>query len=89
MVICGIMKRQSNNMRTVSFRLGADKVVELDKLGEALARDRSFLLNQAVDAYLDDQRWQLEHIKEALRQADSGMGKPHEEVVARWRRRVR
>jgi predicted transcriptional regulator len=42
-----------------------------------------------VDAYLDDQRWQLEHIKEALRQADSGMGKPHEEVVARWRRRVR
>jgi predicted transcriptional regulator len=83
------MKRQPNNTRTVSFRLGADKVIELDKLGEVLARDRSFLLNQAVDAYLDEQRWQLEHIKEGLRQADSGMGKPHEDVVARWRRRLR
>ena len=83
------MQKQANNMKTVSFRLGADKVAELDKLGKAQARDRSFLLNEAVDAYLHEQRWQLAHIKEGLRQADAGMGKPHEEVVAKWRRRLR
>lgn len=83
------MQKQAGNIKTVSFRLGADKVAELDKLGKAQARDRSFLLNEAVDAYLDEQRRQLAHIKEGLRQADSGMGKPHEEVVAKWRRRLR
>jgi predicted transcriptional regulator len=76
-------------MKTVSFRLSADKVAELDALGEAQVRDRTFLLNEAVDAYLDVQRWQLAHIEESIRQADSGMGKLHEEVVAKWRRRLR
>jgi len=76
-------------MKTVSFRLTADKVAELDALGEAQVRDRTFLLNEAVDAYLDVQRWQLAHIEESIRQADSGMGKLHEEVVAKWRRRLR
>ena len=83
------MQKQANNMKTVSFRLTADKVAELDALGEAQVRDRTFLLNEAVDAYLDVQRWQLAHIEESIRQADSGMGKLHEEVVAKWRRRLR
>ena len=74
---------------TVSFRLDAGKVAELDELGKAQARDRTFLLNEAVDAYLEMQRWQIAHIEEGIRQADSGMGKPHEEVVAKWQRRLR
>ena len=76
-------------MKTLSFRLSADKIAELDALGKAQLRDRTFLLKEAVDAYLDVQRWQLAHIKEGIRQADGGMGKPHEEVVAKWRRRLR
>jgi predicted transcriptional regulator len=42
-----------------------------------------------VDAYLEVQRWQIEHIQEGLRQADAGMGVDHEEVPAKWRRRLR
>ena len=83
------MRKQANDKLTVSFRLDAGKVAELDELGKAQARDRTFLLNEAVDAYLEMQRWQLAHIEEGVRQADSGMGKPHEEVVAKWRRRLR
>lgn len=83
------MQKQPNNMKTVSFRLSADKLAELDAFGEAQARDRTFLLNEAVDAYLDVQRWQIAHIEESIHQADSGMGKLHEEVVAKWRRRLR
>ena len=83
------MQKQANNKKTISFRLDAEKVAELDELGKEQARDRTFLLNEAVDAYLDVQRWQLAHIKEGIRQADSGMGLPHEKVVAKWRRRLR
>jgi len=74
---------------TVSFRLEREKVAVLDKLAEAQTRDRTFLLNEAVDAYLDVQRWQIEHIREGLRQADAGMGADHAEVRAKWRRHLR
>jgi predicted transcriptional regulator len=83
------MQRQTNDKKTVSFRLDAQTVAQLDELAEAQARDRTFLLNEAVSAYLDTQRWQIEHIQEGVRQADAGMGAPHQQVVARWRRRLR
>jgi RHH-type rel operon transcriptional repressor/antitoxin RelB len=83
------MPRPTNDKKTVSFRLDAQAVAQLDELAEAQARDRTFLLNEAVNAYLDVQRWQIEHIQESVRQADSGMGIPQQAVVAKWRRRLR
>lgn len=81
-----------NNMdkHTVSFRLDADKVDALDSLAEALDRDRTYLLNEAVAAYLDAQRWQVEQIHESLHQAGAGDLLAHSKVkrMARnWRRR--
>ena len=59
---------------------------------DSVARDtgRQFdeSLTEAVDAYLDVQRWQTEHIAEGLRQADAGDFASEEEVAAafaRWR----
>ena len=76
--------------QTISFRLDPKKVSALDTLAEALDRDRSYLLNEAVTAYLDVQQWQIEQIKEGLRQADSGRLVDHSKVkklAARWRSR--
>ena len=75
---------------TVSFRIDADKVDALDTLAEALDRDRSYLLNEAVAGYLEVQRWQIEHIKHSLRQADAGELVGHDAVkksARKWRRR--
>jgi predicted transcriptional regulator len=76
--------------QTVSFRLDADKVSALDELASALDRDRTYLLNEAVAAYLDVQQWQIEHVKAAVRQADAGRLLEHQQVkkmAAKWRRR--
>ena len=76
--------------QTVSFRIDSEKVGALDELAEALDRDRSYLLNEAVAAYLDVQQWQLEHIRASVKQADAGKFISHEEVkkmAAKWRRR--
>jgi predicted transcriptional regulator len=83
------MQDESSQKKTISFRLEPEKVAALDRLAKAQTRDRTFLLNEAVDAYLEVQRWQIEHIQEGLRQADAGMGADHAEVRARWRRRLR
>ena len=58
--------------QTVSFRLDTRKKATLDKLAEHMDRDRTYILNEAIDAYLDLQKWQLEHIREGLRQTEAG-----------------
>ena len=78
------------NKRTISFRLESRKVSALDSLAAALDRDRSYLLNDAISAYLELQQWQLEQIKEGQRQADTGRLVDHKKVkklAARWRKR--
>jgi predicted transcriptional regulator len=75
--------------QTISFRLDAKKVDALDDLAQALDRDRSYLLNEAVTSYLDVQRWQMEQIKEGMSQANSRKLVEHSKVkrlAARWRR---
>jgi predicted transcriptional regulator len=82
-VICCIMDKH-----TVSFRIDADKVTALDALAEALERDRSHLLNEAVSAYLEAQSWQVEQIKKSLRQANAGKLLPHarvKQMARKWR----
>lgn len=56
---------------SVSFRVGAEKIELLDAIAEALDRDRSYVINEAISAYLEIYRWQIEHIKEGLRQAEA------------------
>jgi predicted transcriptional regulator len=66
--------------QTISFRLDSDKVDALDVLAKALDRDRTYLLNEAVSAYLDIQQWQLEHLKASTKQADAGQLIDHDEI---------
>jgi len=83
------MQRRTSNKRTISFRIDLDKVAALDKLAQTQSRERTFLLNEAVDTYLDVQHWQIEHIKEGIRQADAGLGADHAAVRAQWTRRLK
>ena len=66
---------------SVTFRLDSAKRAELDAVAQALDRDRNYLLNEAVDAFLDVHRWQLAHIREGLRQADAGEFATEDEVA--------
>ena len=45
-----------SNLRTISFRIPAEKVAELDKIAKTKDRDRSYLLNEAVANYVSEQR---------------------------------
>jgi predicted transcriptional regulator len=74
---------------TISFRLDAKKRKALDALAQAQDRDRTYVLNEAIDAYLDVHQWQIEHINEGIRQADAGEFATDAEVAAafsRWRK---
>jgi predicted transcriptional regulator len=75
--------------QTISFRLESEKVSALDTLANSLDRDRSYLLGEAVQAYLETQQWQLEQIRAGIAEADAGRVVDHRRVKAmasRWRR---
>ncbi len=74
---------------TITFRVEDDKKEALDEIAEGMNRDRSYVLNEAVSSYIETHRWQIEHIKEGLRQADAGEFASDEEVTAafaKWRK---
>lgn len=76
--------------RTISFRIASEKVDELDALAKSMDRDRSYLLNEAVDAYLGYLRRYMAEVEEGIAAADRGELVDHEEVkkmTASWRTR--
>ena len=68
----------------VTVRLEPAKRAELDALARTVSRDRSFLINEAIDAYLAVHRWQVAEIEDGLRQADAGEFAGDAEVEAAY-----
>jgi len=73
----------------VTFRLDTKKKKILDAIADDMSRDRSYVLNEAIDNYLEVHEWHLEHIREGLRQAEAGHFAKESAVAAafaKWRR---
>ncbi|MGD0347227.1 MAG: ribbon-helix-helix domain-containing protein [Terracidiphilus sp.] len=58
--------------RIISFRIEPERVAELDAIAKSLDRDRSHLLNEAVESYLDQQRRFAAMVKEGLCASKNG-----------------
>jgi len=77
------------NQETITFCLDSEKTKAIDDIALGTDRDRTYVINEAIDAYLEVHQWQLDHIKEGLRQADAGEFASDDEVAAafsKWRR---
>ena len=70
----------------VTVRLDGATSAGLDALAHAVSRDRSFFIQQAIDAYLAMNRWQVDHIAEGLRQANLSLFATNDEVAAAYAR---
>ena len=59
------------------------KVAEIDALAGAMDRSRNYIVNQAIEQYLEANAWQMELIAEGIAAAREGKVIPAEEVFAR------
>jgi predicted transcriptional regulator len=66
--------------RTISFRIDSEKVAQLDLIAKAMDRDRSYLLNEAVESYLSEQQRFAAMVKEGLEASRKGELIDDEEV---------
>ena len=74
---------------SIGFRIESTKRTNLDQLAQAMRSDRSTLINEAIDAYLELHYWQIELINKRLSEADAGgEGVEHSEVFSRLRQQL-
>lgn len=59
-------------MPSMSVRIPDDIEQKLTQLAESTGRTKSWITNQAIQDYLERELWQINEIKEALSEADSG-----------------
>lgn len=76
-------------MSTISFRTEDRTKEKLDFLAAQQNRDRSFIINQALDYYLSLYDWQISHIKKGIEQAANNEFASDAEVKAafdKWKK---
>lgn len=74
--------------QTLTVRIGSDTREALDAIAASLDRDRSFVVKEALSAYVEMHRWQVEHIRQGLAEAEAGRF-ASEAAVKRAIRRLR
>jgi RHH-type rel operon transcriptional repressor/antitoxin RelB len=73
---------------TMTVRIEPQIRKALDGIAASLDRDRTYVVNQALEAYIDIHQWQIGHIRQGLREAKAGKFATEAEVnrtIARLR----
>jgi len=72
----GVLFRIMATPRTISFRIDSEKVAQLDQIAKAMDRDRSYLLNEAVESYLSEQKRYIAMVEEGREDFRNGVFTP-------------
>ena len=67
---------------TMTLRIEDSVKEQLEKLAQATHRTKSFLASEAIKNYISMNEWQINEIKEGLKEADRGDFASDEEVKA-------
>ncbi|MDY0242520.1 MAG: ribbon-helix-helix protein, CopG family [Rhodospirillaceae bacterium] len=67
----------------VTIRTAKEMVNAIDTLASAMDRSRNYVINQAIQHYLETHAWQIERIKEGLTAAREGRVQSADAVFAK------
>ena len=74
----------SQPTENVTVRMRPEVQQKLEKIATRLDRSRNWLINQAIEQYLEVYDWQTVRIRDRLHQAEQGSAfRPHEQVMQR------
>jgi predicted transcriptional regulator len=73
----------STSEKTISFRADAEKIDTLDSLAAAQDRSRSYLINEAINNYIELHAYQDALVRKGLEEMRKHRVVSHEEVVKR------
>ena len=73
-----------------TIRISSELQDRLDAIADAIDRPRSWVVNRALEAFVESETWQIEEIKRGLAEADAGEFATDAEVTAtfeKWQRK--
>lgn len=73
---------QERPTEPITVRAAKDIVSAIDAIAAATDRSRNYIVNQALQQYLETNAWQIEHIKEGIAAAREGRVQPAEDVFS-------
>jgi len=73
---------QNSPTEPITIRAPKEIVSEIDAIAAAMERSRNYIVNQALQQYVQTNAWQIERIKQGLADARAGNVTPAEEVFA-------
>jgi RHH-type transcriptional regulator, rel operon repressor / antitoxin RelB len=73
--------------KTTTVRMDGRTLKRVDGLARAMSRSRAWVINQAVERYLDYEEWFVGEVKQALIEARAGDLVEHEAVLKAWERK--
>ena len=73
-------------MKTTTVRLDDKMLDRVDGLAKVLSRSRSWVINSAIDRFLEYEEWFVLEVKDGLSEVEKGEVANHEEVIARFRK---
>jgi len=81
----------ASNTGRMSISVSPEKQAKLDAIAATADRSRSYIVNEAIDHYLDLYEWQRRRIEERLERAQSGEAKwiPHDEVFDKLEEKIK
>ena len=73
-------------MKTTTVRLDDKMVDRLDGLAKVLSRSRSWVINNAIERFLEYEEWFVLEVKDGLAEVEKGEVANHAEVIAGFRK---
>ncbi len=73
-------------MKATTIRIDKDVLGRVDGLAKELSRSRSWVINQAIDRFLEYEEWYVKEVKDGLAEVQRREIATDEEVVARFRK---
>ena len=70
--------------KTTTIRMDSRTLKRVDGIARAMSRSRAWVINQAVERYLDYEEWFVGAVNRGLQQAQAGELVEHGAVVRRW-----
>jgi predicted transcriptional regulator len=71
---------QNGPTEPITVRATKEIVSEIDALAAAMDRSRNYVVNQALQHYIEANAWQIERIREGLAAARKGRTRPAADV---------
>ena len=67
--------------------MNEETLKRIDGVARAMSRSRAWVINQALERYLEYEEWFVAAVKEGLKESKDGAVVEHEAVLRQWERK--